>query len=153
MRYRPAISYSSFSSHRTSAAATAHASPEAVRIAAVAVPGASQRSAEKQTRQRHHQHLVRNAVDLLEWGKDRHPHRGNSVRSCDFSGSLEAPVEPVYEIAAGDIANEQVQGKGGLIGPAIAQPILRQRALRQVRGLGAATVPCCIGSRGSASSS
>ena len=107
-------------------------------------PGASQRDTEKQARQRHHQHLVGDAVDFLQWGKDRHPHCGKPAQSCGLAGSLQVPVDPAREITIGDIANEQVEGKGRLIEPAIAQPILGQRALRQVLGLGAGVMLLAI---------
>ena len=57
-----------------------------------------------------------------------------------LSGGLQAPVEPAHEITIGDITNEQIEGKGCLIEPAIAQPMLGQRALREVLGLGAGVV-------------
>ena len=77
------------------------------------------------------------AVNFLQWGKDRHPHRGELVWSCRLSGNLKAPIEPLYEVPVSHIANEQVEGKRRLIEPTVAQPMLGQRALREVLGFGA----------------
>ena len=48
-----------------------------------------------------------------------------------------ASVDPADQVPSGHVANEQVQGEGGLVEPAVAQPVIGQRAMRQVRWLGA----------------
>ena len=93
--------------------------------------------AEKQLSQRHHQHLVRDAIDFLQGVKQSGSHSGQAVGPGWFVDGIEAPVDPTDEITTSNVANEQVQRIGGLVEPAVAQPMLGQWAVRQMIRLGA----------------
>jgi hypothetical protein len=54
-----------------------------------------------------------------------------------LAGRTQPPVDPTDEIAACHVANEQMQGIRRLVQPTVAQPMIRERALWQVIGLGA----------------
>jgi hypothetical protein len=54
-----------------------------------------------------------------------------------LGGSIQPPVDPADQIAASHVANKQVQGIRRLVQPTVAQPVVGQRAARQVIGLGA----------------
>jgi hypothetical protein len=52
-------------------------------------------------------------------------------------GVLQLSVDPADQVPVGHVANEQVQGIGGLVEATVAQPMVGQRAPRQVSGFGA----------------
>jgi len=76
-------------------------------------------------------------VHFLQQVQQRRSHSGQPVGPGLLGGGLQALVDPVDEVATSHIANEQVQGIRRLVQPTVAQPVVGQRAARQVIGLGA----------------
>ena len=99
--------------------------------------------AKEQDRQGHHQHLVGDAVDLFQRLDQRRSHSGQPVGPGLPGSGIQPPVDPANEIAVSNVANEQMQRVGSLIEPPVAQPIIWQRAARQMIGLGAG-VPALV---------
>jgi hypothetical protein len=93
--------------------------------------------AEEQDGQGHHQNLVGDAVDFFQRVEHSLSHSGQPVGPGLLGGGIQAPVDPADQVAASNVANEQVQGIRGLVQPSVAQPMTGQRAARQVIGLGA----------------
>jgi hypothetical protein len=93
--------------------------------------------AEEQDGPGHHQHLVGDAVDLFQRNQQRRSHSGQPVGSGLLGRSIQPPVDPAHEITISNVANKKVQRVGGLVQPTVAQPMIGQRAARQMIGLGA----------------
>ena len=85
--------------------------------------------------QGHGQDLVRDAVDLPERSNQSFPQSGEPVRAGRVISSLELPVDPADQIAAGNVANEQEQRVGHLVEPTVAQLVGRQGTAVDVIGL------------------
>jgi hypothetical protein len=88
--------------------------------------------AEKKLRQCQQEHFVGHAIDLFQRVDQSRSHSGQPVWPGRRGGAFQLPVEPGDEIATRDIANKEEQRVGGLVQPAVAQPMIWQRALRQV---------------------
>ena len=86
--------------------------------------------AEEQDGQGHHQNLVGHAVDFFQRVEHSHSHSGQPVGPGLPGGRIQAPVDPADEVAARNIADEQVQGIRRLVQPSVAQPMIGQRAAR-----------------------
>jgi hypothetical protein len=108
--------------------------------------------AEKQLSQRHRQHFVGNAVDLFQRVKQGRSHSGQPVGPGELGGGIQTPVDPTDEVAASNVANEEMQRVGSLIQPTVAQPVIGQGAVRQMFGLGAGVSALVTGNGESASS-
>ena len=73
-------------------------------------------------------------MHFLQWVEHSHSHSGQPVGPGLLGGSVQPPVDPTDEVTASDVANEQMQRIRGLVQPTVAQPVIGQRAARQVIG-------------------
>jgi hypothetical protein len=82
-------------------------------------------SAKQEGRQGHGQHLVGDAINFAQRRDEGSSHAGQSVRTSRAVRRLQLLVNPADQIAIGNVANEQVQGVGGLVEAAVAQVVSR----------------------------
>jgi hypothetical protein len=93
--------------------------------------------AEEQDGQGHHQDLVGDAVDLFQRVERCRSHSGQPVGPGLLGGRIQASVDPADEVAACNVADEQVQGVRRLVQPTVTQPVIGQWAAWQMVEFGA----------------
>jgi hypothetical protein len=95
------------------------------------------RRSEQEGRQGHGEHLVGDAVDFAQRRDEGVPHAGQPVRASWTACRLQPLVNPADQIPIGNVANEQLDGIGGLVEVAVAQVMGREWTAAHVIGLGA----------------
>ena len=87
--------------------------------------------------QGHGQHLVRHPVDLPQRSNKSLPQPGRAVGIIRAINSPQLAINPVDQIAIGDVADEQIKRIGGLVEPTVAQVMARYWAMIDMVWLGA----------------
>jgi hypothetical protein len=82
-------------------------------------------------------------VHFLQRVQQRRSHSGQPVGPGVPGRHSQLPVDPADQVAASDVANEQVQGMRRLVQPTVAQPVVGQWAAWQMVEFGAG-VPALV---------